>query len=124
MQYNPRKLNRYKGKKTEEIAAKYLREKGWKILEQNYVCKFGEIDLIALDGDAIVFVEVKYRSRDYYGDPGEAVTLYKQRRISRAACWYLIEHQWDDRVCRFDVICIYGNKTMRHIEQAYDSYPI
>ena len=79
------------GQEQEAKAACFLKTQGYQILERNYRCKKGEIDLIAWEGQYLVFVEVKYRSTNESGLPEEAVDLRKQRQISRVAAWYLTE---------------------------------
>ena len=73
------------GTEYEQKTAEYLESLGWKILERNYRCRIGEIDLIALDGRTLVFVEVKYRRSGACGSPGEAVNEEKQHTIYRGA---------------------------------------
>lgn len=98
---------RRKGARWEEKAAIYLTDMGYRIIEMNYRCKAGEIDIIARDNGYYVFAEVKYRSSNEYGNPLEAVTPAKQRRIRRVAQVYLLEHGISMYVnCRFDVIGI------------------
>lgn len=98
---------RLKGTEWEEKAADYLADMGYRILQMNYKCRIGEIDIIARDGGYYVFAEVKYRNSDEYGSPFEAVTPAKQRRIRRVAQMYLLEHGISMYVnCRFDVIGI------------------
>lgn len=93
----------------EEKAAAYLEERGYKILERNYRCQKGEIDLIALDGDVLVFLEVKYRSTEKMGDPAEAVNASKQRKICRVADDYRRTRRIGGQTpCRFDVVAILG----------------
>lgn len=101
--------NREIGNRFEEMAAGYLRDTGYVILERNYRSKLGEIDIIARDGRILVFVEVKYRMNLEKGDPAEAVHGQKQRRIRNAARMYLYHHQLGEEVpCRFDVVAILG----------------
>ncbi|MFR1114421.1 MAG: YraN family protein [Blautia sp.] len=98
---------RSEGARFERLAAEYLETCGCKILRRNYLCKRGEIDLIVQDGRYLVFVEVKYLRDGRAGDPLEAVDTSKQRRISRAAAWFLLEeYQSLDLPCRFDVVGI------------------
>ncbi len=93
------------GSEYERLAAAYLKQNGYEILEQNYRCRAGEIDLIARDGSYLVFVEVKYRKNSQKGFGSEAVDRRKQQRIIRAARWYLAGHrQESDILCRFDVV--------------------
>ncbi len=90
----------------EERAVKYLRQQGMKILEQNFTTPVGEIDIIARDKKALVFVEVKTRRSATFGSPQEAVGVRKQRQIIRTAHWYLQNHPCGKYQPRFDVIAI------------------
>ncbi len=94
------------GKKGEGLAAWYLKLSGYRILEQNYRNRIGEIDIIAREGATLVFVEVKARKDDRFGPPKAAVTLKKQQKISRIALAYLKETRQMDRRARFDVVSI------------------
>lgn len=111
--------NRQTGARYEREAAAYLEKKGYTILEQNYRCKMGEVDLIAKDGKYLVFCEVKYRRGTEWGYPEEAVDMRKQRVISRCAMYYLMEHGLINLSCRFDVICIEGDEVTHYIN-AFD----
>lgn len=91
----------------ESLAAEHLKACGCKILAQNYRAKRGEIDLIVRDGEFIVFVEVKTRRSLQFGLPQEAVTIQKQRQISKVALAYLQAQNLLDAPCRFDVIAIH-----------------
>lgn len=103
--------NRELGSRYESIAASYLEEYGYQIIERNYRSKRGEIDLIALDGRTLVFIEVKYRSELKKGSPLEAVDWKKQRQICRTAQVYMMERQVSqERACRFDVVGILGEE--------------
>ncbi len=102
---------RTEGSIREHLAAAYLAEQGLTILEHNFRAPGGEIDLIALDGNTLVFVEVKYRKDGRMGLPEEAVTVRKQRTIRRTAAAYLSEHGGSGgRPCRFDVVAVLGEK--------------
>ncbi|UCF90085.1 MAG: YraN family protein [Desulfobacterales bacterium] len=94
------------GEEGESLAAKALRKKGYKILEQNYRTKLGEIDIIAKEKDTIVFIEVKARKSLHYGSPKWAVTPKKQRKISMVALYYLKSTQQSQAKARFDVVSI------------------
>lgn len=107
------------GSSYEEIAAACLIKEGYRILERNYRCRQGEIDLIAKDGRYLVFIEVKYRSDRKKGDPSEAVDGRKQEHIRRTAVYYLYQHGYgEDTPCRFDVVSILGEE-IRLIRDAF-----
>ena len=99
------------GQHYEQLAAEFLEDQGLCVLERNFYCRQGEIDLILQDGEVLVFAEVKYRSNRAMGDPLEAVTAKKQFHIRRAAEYYLYSHGYgEDTMCRFDVIGICGQE--------------
>lgn len=103
--------NRETGSRHELQAAAFLTQQGYIILEKNYRCRTGEIDLIAREGAYLVFAEVKYRSSGANGDPAEAVDLKKRRRITGAARFYLLTHGYGENIpCRFDVVAILGDE--------------
>lgn len=94
------------GKFGENVAVRHLRKIGYQVICQNYRNRFGEIDIIARDGDCLVFVEVKSRRTDTYGHPKYAVTRAKQEKIARTALYYLKStHQINCRA-RFDVASV------------------
>lgn len=111
------------GDKGEGLAARFLRNNGYKIIEQNYRTRTGEIDIIALDGEILVFVEVKTRESLHYGHPFESVTRHKRRKISNAAMLYLkrLKHL---PPCRFDVVSIYHAKGRPELELIRDAFEI
>lgn len=108
----------------EQFALEYLLEKNYQILETNWVCGHKEVDIIAKDGDTIVFVEVKTRHSKCLVDPEITVDSYKQRHLIWAANSYVNRYQYDNDV-RFDIIAIIVNpnneKKIEHIEDAF--YP-
>ncbi len=106
------------GQRGEALAFNYLIENNYKILNTNFSCKLGEIDIIAQKDDYIIFVEVKARSSSAFGLPREAVTYQKQQHIKRTALFYLQKTKNLDKFCRFDVIEILGDK-ISHIENAF-----
>jgi putative endonuclease len=111
------------GKRGEELAAVYLAEAGYRILERNYRCLFGEVDIVAEEGETLVFVEVKSRRSTEYGDPQLAVGREKQKKISRIATNYLTERHWCHRPARFDVVAVKmlpGNHSIELIRNAFD----
>lgn len=99
------------GTKWEQLAKEYLEVNGYYILEMNYRCKIGEIDIIAVQDNVLVFIEVKYRSSNQYGTAIEAVNYRKQNIIRRVADYYLVTKMHKtDICCRFDVVGIDGTK--------------
>jgi len=94
------------GQTGEDLAVTHLTQKGYRVVERNYRHPRGEIDIIAKDGTVLCFIEVKMRQSDRLGHPFEAITLAKQRQISRMAERYLQAHRITDVPCRFDVLAI------------------
>ena len=101
-----RKNNRETGSHYERLAGAYLEQEGYEILEYNYRCKTGEIDIIAREAGYLVFCEVKYRASDKKGHPAEAVNPAKQRTSSKSARCYMAVNGIDEVPCRFDVVSI------------------
>lgn len=118
--------NKGTGELGEEVAANFLIARGYRILERNFRCKGGEVDIIARDpGDkSLVFIEVKARRGLSYGVPQLAVTPFKQRQISKAALTWLSKNRLHDTNARFDVIAILlhtdGQHAVDHIKNAFD----
>lgn len=106
------------GLKYEQLAIDYLQEKQYLILEHNYRCFLGEIDIIAQDGTYIVFVEVKYRQRGDYGYPREAVNYKKQRHIISTAMYYLKSKIGYEVPIRFDIVEILES-AITHLQAAF-----
>lgn len=101
--YKPHML----GKTGEDIATEYLIKNNYKIIERNFLCKMGEIDIIALKDEYLVFIEVKTRSSNKYGVPSEAVTKNKLKHLYKTARYYVYTRNLQDECIRFDVIEIY-----------------
>lgn len=105
----------------EDFATIYLEEQGYKIVERNFSCKLGEIDIIAQDKDEIVFIEVKTRKILSYGNPGDSVNEPKRKHIYKSAEYYLLINDRLDDFTRIDVIEVYlsdvGYK-INHIKKA------
>jgi putative endonuclease len=116
-------INRRKeGKTGEDLAAQYLEKCGLKIIKRNYRFEHGEIDLIAEEGEELVFVEVKARWSNAYGAPEDAVTEEKQEHVHVVADGYLFEHEIENKPIRFDVVAIEyknGYVEIRHIRDAF-----
>jgi putative endonuclease len=102
-------LNRFQkfGNESELLAAEFLENQGYTIIEKNYRNAIGEIDLIAKDGETLVFAEVKARSSARYGNPKEALTYSKQKKISKTAMFYLKMTKQTRIKARFDVVAIH-----------------
>lgn len=113
------------GKHGEELASGYLKKKGYSIITRNYRKRFGEVDIIARDGDTLVFVEVKTRRSRQFGSGMEAVDLRKQQQLSRIAQDYLLSCQTEYRQARFDVIAVELAESHQprfiHITNAFDA---
>jgi len=112
------------GRRGEEVAARHLEEKGYRILNRNYCCRIGEIDLIVRDGDMLVFVEVRSRSSNNYGSAQESITARKQMKLRQLAWQYLKAQARTGENCRFDVIAVLFDcdgkvKRLEHIENAF-----
>lgn len=118
--------NKGTGELGEEVAVNFLAARHYQIVERNYRCKGGEVDIIARDPDnsSLVFVEVKARRSLSYGVPQLAVTPFKQRQISKAALTWLAKKRLHDTNARFDVIAILlhtdGQHAIEHIKNAFD----
>lgn len=98
--FNLRKV----GYKAEEQAARYLINKGYKILAKNFTIRGGEVDLIAQDGEDLVFVEVKMRSSTAYGSAIESITPWKLQALQKTALFYINKVEWGDKPFRFDLV--------------------
>ena len=90
----------------EELASHFLASNGYKILIKNYVSALGEIDLIAKESGALIFIEIKTRSSDEMGSPAESVTFNKRKQITKCARYYLKRYGMEDTPCRFDVVSV------------------
>lgn len=113
------------GQSGEKIAADFLHRRGYAILVRNYRRRTGEIDIIAREGEMLVFIEVKTRSGGAYGSPAAAITPRKQRQISRTAQYYLAEQDLFDTPARFDVITVvFDNNHQPEIELIPDAFDL
>lgn len=106
------------GKRGEDLAASYLEKKGYIILERNYRYRRGEIDLIAKKENLLVFVEVKLRSKTFFGQPEDAVDEKKAEKVLTTAENYIFETDWNGEV-RYDIISIVDKKELVHFEDAF-----
>lgn len=116
------KKSRQLGITGEQLAHRFLVNKGYRTLTTNYRSPRGEIDLVCQDGDTVVFVEVKTRSSEKFGTPEESVTPLKQRRLQQLAQEYLIAHHLETQPVRFDVLtllCSPGAIKIEHLIGAF-----
>ena len=112
------------GRKGEELAIRFLEKKGYRIVARNYVCKLGEIDIIAKEKDTLAFIEVKTRTSALFGPPELSVTPFKQMQLSKAALYFLKEKRLEDVKARFDVVAIvlgHDGEEIELIRDAFDS---
>ncbi len=108
------------GKLGENLATKYLEQQGYKVIERNFECKQGEIDIVAIDKNEIVFIEVKTRTNLKYGKPIEAVDKNKQKHLTKAVRYYLYSRHLENEFVRIDVIEVYlydHKYRINHIKQ-------
>ena len=105
----------------EIIAADYLKERGVQIIEMNYRISRGEIDIIGKEKDTLIFIEVKYRKNASFGQPWEAISVEKQKRICYIAKQYLMKYKWKWQI-RFDVISICGSEIAWFQNAFYDRF--
>lgn len=109
------------GKLGEEIAFKYLQEKGYQILEQNYYSRWGELDIIAVKANKLSFIEVKTRVGDQFGKPHDSVTKFKILHLKRPIQYYLLKNNYKKSKLSLDVVSVVLNedqsvKTLKHFE--------
>jgi putative endonuclease len=112
------------GKAGEEAAVQYLLQRGYQILQRNYRCRFGEIDLIARDGRTLAFIEVKTRRSQRFGPAASAVTIEKQRHLIKTSQMYMAQMNKAYELCRFDVVAIEMDAHGLHIELIKDAFQL
>jgi len=122
--HEPRREKKDLGKKGEEKALRFLKKKGYRIIETNYVCKMGEMDLIAKEKDTLVFIEVKTRTSTMFGPPQLAVNSWKQRQLSKVALNFLKEKKLEDVKARFDVVAILLGQKGEEIELIKNAFDL
>ena len=104
----------------EKYASDYLQKQGLKLVESNYSCRVGEIDLIMRDGEFLVFIEVRARTVATYGNALESVNYFKQKKLIKAASYYLLTKKQTNSPCRFDVFALDGVKpTISWVKNAF-----
>jgi putative endonuclease len=111
------------GRRGEEVAAAFVADLGYRLVMRNFRCRAGEIDLVALDGDTVVFVEVRSRTGAGFGTPLESVDGRKQMQVGRVARYFLSARGWHERTARFDVIGVRLDADppgVEHVRAAFD----
>jgi putative endonuclease len=114
------------GSRGEQVAERYVRSLGWRVVARSARSRYGELDLVAVDGRTVVFIEVKTRSSHEAGHPAEAVEENKQRRLTRAARAFVQQHRLHECATRFDVIALtwpHGARQpqLEHIRRAFEA---
>ena len=116
----PGKLATRKGAAKEHLAEQFLNQQGLSLVQRNFRCKVGELDLIMTDQTTLVFVEVKFRNKNTYGSALESITLSKRKKLENAAAYYLMTHANPMDFCRFDVVAISGPQdTIEWVKNAF-----
>jgi putative endonuclease len=112
------------GKRGEEVALRFLKKKGYRIIEKNYACKMGEMDIIAKEKDTLVFIDEKTRTSALFGPPQLAVNFSKQRQLSKVALNYLKENRLEEAKARFDVVAILLGQKEEGIELIRNAFDL
>jgi len=112
------------GKKGEQLALRYLKKSGYRIIQTNYVCKLGEMDIVAQENDTLAFIEVKTRTSTTFGPPQLAVNSAKQMQLSKVALNFLKEKKLEDLKARFDVVAILLGPRGEEIELIKDAFEL
>ena len=114
------KYNKVVGGFGERYVAEYLESNGYKILNMNYNCRFGEIDIVALEGKCLVFVEVKTRTTKRYGAPENAVNYWKRKHLMLSARCYIEQYRMKEYFARFDVVEVF----VKSADNSFDVYRV
>lgn len=112
------------GQKGENLAADYLQNAGYTVLERNYRCKLGEIDIIARDNDTLVFIEVRSRSSLAFGLPQESINRRKRHQISKVALEYMIRRKLKNIPARFDVVAVSFEGRKEKVDLIKDAFEL
>lgn len=110
------------GRVGEDAAVAHLQALGFSVRERNFLCRWGEVDIVAQKDDLVAFVEVRMRSHAAWGDPGLTVHGKKQRRVVKAALHYLYAHDLRDKMIRFDVVTVLGRGAKAHLEHIPNAF--
>ena len=115
-------FSKEQGNRGERLAMQHLEKEGLEIVTMNYRFGHGEIDIVAKEGETIVFCEVKMRQNDEFGNPEFAITTRKQQQIRKVALGYLYEHELKEQDCRFDVVAIRLDKGVPQINYLKNAF--
>ena len=111
------------GNDSEDLALNYLLQQGYRLIQRNFRCKSGEIDLIVQKENQLVFVEVRSRTGNQYGEPSETVNRKKQDKIRKTARYYLYQHRnLEQYYCRFDIVSIVWKEGKATVEWIPDAF--
>lgn len=110
------------GAEAEQAAVRHLEALGYQVRARNFLCRYGELDIVVERDEVIAFVEVRMRSHAAWGDPALTVSGKKQRRVVKAALHYLFEHDVRDRMIRFDVVTVVGRGEKAHVEHLPNAF--
>jgi len=112
-----------RGEEVEAVALEFLLTRGFRLLEKNYRCRYGEIDLVMMDKQDLVFVEVRYRKNDLFGGAAQSIDRKKQQKLRRTAEKFLQQHHsMTFEGCRFDVVAVSGPPSNYSIELIKDAF--
>ena len=119
----PDRSSQHTGKDAEHLALRHLEQQGLRLLAQNWLCKRGELDLVMLDGDTVVFVEVRYRQHAQWGGALASIDARKRQKLILAAQYFLQrESRWANHPCRFDVVAMdSATPHLNWLRNAFDS---
>ncbi len=118
MSNKPKPTHLLRGENSERIASLFLMDQGLKLIDKNFQCKYGELDLVMREGDTIVIVEVRFRKSNKFGGAAESVTPKKQSRIIASTEYYLLVNKLKNPI-RFDVIAMSGDTDINWIKNAF-----
>lgn len=111
------------GKRGETLAISFLKKNGYRIIESNFRCRYGEIDIIAQEGKTVAFIEVKTKTNNRFGSPTQAIDLRKQRQVSKTALIYISQKRLTNYSARFDVVGVNikgSNSEIELIKNAFE----
>ncbi|MCL4157394.1 UNVERIFIED_CONTAM: hypothetical protein GTU68_064803 [Idotea baltica] len=104
------------GNRAEKLACRYLNKQGLELVQKNYHCRYGEIDIVMRDDDYLVFVEVRHRKSMHYGGALASIDKRKQQKLRNTAEHYLNRYKKTDAPCRFDILCVNGDLNKPQID--------